>query len=70
MEAVIAGDEEIVASLIGRGADVNARTSANASVLFLAQDIVSFSADPEQAARIVDLLKAQGAEYAAPGWDE
>jgi ankyrin repeat protein len=70
MEAVIAGDEGIVASLIGRGAGVNARTSANASVLFLAQDVVSFSADPEQAARIVELLKAQGAEYEAPGWDD
>lgn len=70
MEAVLAGHADLVALLIERGADVNARTFAHASVLYFARDVVQYAQDVPAAQRIVALLEAHGAEYAAPSSDD
>lgn len=70
MEAVLAGHEDLVALLVERGADVNARTFAHASVLYFARDVVQYMEDVAAAERIVALLEAHGAEYAAPSSDD
>jgi len=65
MQSVIAGSVETVSALIERGADVKAMTSADASALYFARDIVPFSLDKEAAGEIIKLLETHGAEDSA-----
>jgi ankyrin repeat protein len=66
MEAVLNSDEVTVKAFILLGADVNAKTFADASVLYFAHDIVPLSSDREAAQRIIELLEQNGAILSAP----
>jgi uncharacterized protein len=70
LEAVLGGHEGLVAYLIGVGADVNAVTLSNASILYLARDVIRFASDKDKAQRIVSLLEEKGAESIAPAADD
>jgi ankyrin repeat protein len=62
LQAVIAGSLETVSALIERGADVNAVTHSDASILYFARDIVPFSADKPAAEEIIAFLESHGAK--------